>query len=196
MTSILYYSTLCAHSRKLLQELSKTHVGKDLHFICIDKRMADKNGTVYIILENSQKIVMPTNVQKVPALLLLGERGRVLYGDDIYTYIKPIQKEEIKVATQNNMEPAAYMFGGGSAVASDSFSFLDMDASELKAEGNGGMRQMHNYVSMSDDGASIYTPEDGDIKSNKISEGDYEMRQNQRAQEDSAYRKTNSNGGI
>lgn len=197
MTSILYYSNQCAHSRKLLQHLSKTHVGKEMHFICIDKRTKpDQNGNIYVILENSQKIVLPKNVKKVPALLLLGDNGKVLYGDDIYTYIRPIEQQETKVATQNNMEPVAFMFGGGgSIVSSDTYSFLDMDAQELKAEGNGGLRQMHNYMAM--DGAGydpIQTPTDDNslVKANKITDSDYETLQNQRAQEDSVYRKTNA----
>ena len=43
------------------------------------------------------------------------------------------------------MEPMAFSLGGGSIV-SDQFSFLDMDSEELNTKGNGGMRQMHNYV--------------------------------------------------
>ena len=54
---------------------------------------------------------------------------------------------QVKQATQNNMEPSAFSFGGG-CVTSDQYSFLDMDSDALKATGNGGMRQMHNYVDL------------------------------------------------
>ena len=61
MSSILYYSNFCEHSKKLLQSLSKTNIQKDIHFICIDKRVKDANNKIYIILENNQKIIMPEN---------------------------------------------------------------------------------------------------------------------------------------
>jgi len=49
------------------------------------------------------------------------------------------------------MEPMAFSLGGGGSfgdVVSDQYSFLDQDPDELKAGGNGGMRQMHNYVDL------------------------------------------------
>jgi hypothetical protein len=125
-------------------------VSQEFHFICIDKREKGKDNKTYIVLENGQRIVMPENVMKVPALLLLSDNYRVLYGDHIYNYMKPKQEVAVKQATQNNLEPMAFSFGGGGGcgVASDQFSFLDMDAEDLTAKGNGGMRQMHNYVDL------------------------------------------------
>jgi hypothetical protein len=45
------------------------------------------------------------------------------------------------------MEPMAFSLGGGDIV-SDQYSFLDQEPEELEAKGNGGMRQMHNYVDL------------------------------------------------
>jgi hypothetical protein len=42
----------------------------------------------------------------------------------------------------------AFSLGNGSSIVSDHYSFLDMDAEDLTAKGNGGMRQMHNYVDL------------------------------------------------
>jgi hypothetical protein len=131
--------------------LSKSEHQKDIHFICIDKRTKDSNNKTYIILENSQKIILPDNVTKVPALLLLNQGYEVLFGDQILQYLKPVKQQEIKRATQNNMEPMAFSLGNGGNfgdIVSDQYSFLDQDANELKADGNGGMRQMHNYVDL------------------------------------------------
>jgi len=151
MSCILYYSKYCDVCKKYLQLLSKTDTQKDIHFICIDKRVKESNNKTYIILENSQKIILPENVTKVPALLLLTQGYQVLYGEQILQHLKPRQQQEVKNATQNNMEPMAFSLGGGGSfgdVVSDQYSFLDQDPDELRAEGNGGMRQMHNYVDL------------------------------------------------
>ena len=173
MSSILYYSNFCEHSKKILQTLSKSQVSKTIHFICIDKRVRGTDGKVNIILENGQKIVMPENVTKVPALLLLNNNFQVLYGDNIYNHLKPTQEIATKQATQNNMEPLAFSLGAGGfgGIASDNFSFLDMDSDELTAKGNGGLRQMHNYVPLNHSDI-ISTPKDEfDYKKGRSPEG-------------------------
>ena len=189
MSSILYYSNFCEHSKKLLQTLSKTQVSKEILFICIDKRERDKSGKVNIVLENGQKIVMPENVTKVPALLLLSQGYQVLYGDNIYNYMKPKQEVVTRQATNNNMEPMAFSLGGGGfGIVSDNYSFLDMDSEELNTKGNGGMRQMHNYVPLNHSDVITTPKDDFDYKQDKLS-GDLtiEKLQQQREQEMSNY---------
>ena len=115
---------------------------------------------MYIILESGQKIVMPETVNRVPALLLLTKNYEVLYGEAISQHLRPRQEVAVRQATQNNMEPSAFSLGGGSfGIMSDSYSFLDMEPDDLTAKGNGGMRQMHNYVHLSHQD-KISTPED------------------------------------
>jgi hypothetical protein len=150
MSSIIYYSNFCDHSKKLLQGLSKSQVCKDIHFICIDNRIRE-NGKVFIQLQNGQKIVMPENVTKVPALLLINQNYKILYGDEIYNHFKPRQDAITKQVTNNNLEPSAFSLagcGGFGGIVSDQYSFLDMDADSLTAKGDGGVRQMHNYVNL------------------------------------------------
>jgi hypothetical protein len=151
MSNILYYSKYCEVCKKYLQLLSKSDAQKDIHFICIDKRVKDANNKTYIILDNGQKIILPENVTKVPALLLLNQGYKVIYGEEILHFLKPRQEQEVRRATSNNMEPMAFSLGSGggfSSIVSDHYSFLDQGADELKADGNGGMRQMHNYVDL------------------------------------------------
>lgn len=151
MSCILYYSKYCEVSKKYLQLLSKSEYQTEIHFICIDKRIKDANNKTYIILENQQKIILPENVTKVPALLLLNQGYNVLYGEQILQHLKPRQQQAVRQATKNNMEPLAFSLGSGGGlgdVVSDKFSFWDQDSGELSAEGNGGMRQMHNYVDL------------------------------------------------
>jgi len=151
MSSILYYSKYCEVSKKYLQILSKSNMQKDIHFICIDKRVKDASNKTFIILENGQKIILPENVTRVPALLLLTKGYEVLYGEKILEHLKPRQEVEVRQATENNMEPMAFSLGGGGGfgdIVSDQYSFLDQDPTDLEAKGNGGMRQMHNYVDL------------------------------------------------
>jgi hypothetical protein len=128
---------------------------------------------------------MPENVTKVPALLLLNQNYKVLYGEMINDYFKPKQQLAVKQATHNNLEPSSFSFGGGNSgtgINSDSYSFLDMDSSSLAATGNGGLRQMHNYIGYNDS-FNITTPIDEyDYKSTKIPEDlTIEQLQKQRA---------------
>jgi hypothetical protein len=171
MSSILYYSNFCEHSKKLLQTITKTQIINEIHFVCIDKRIRE-NGKIYIILENGQKLLMPENMDKVPALLLLNNNFNILYGEDIYNFLKPKQVEMVKEATYNNLEPLAFCLGSScGGIVSDNFSFLDMDSESLKAKGDGGLRQLHNYVSLNDN-INIYTPsEEQGLKQSKMQEG-------------------------
>jgi hypothetical protein len=185
MSLILYYSNFCEHSKKLLQGLSKTQLSKEIHFICIDKRVND-GGKTFIVLENGQKTLLPPNIAKVPALLLLSD-NQILYGDNIYNYFKSKQEVVTKQVTQNNMEPSAFSLGGSggfSGVTSDQYSFLDMEPESMTAKGNGGLRQMHNYVSL-DQIDSINTPAKEDNKGNGQNMT-IEQLQQQREQEFSA----------
>ena len=170
MSSILYYSNFCNHSKNIVQQLSKTTVSKDIHFICIDKRVKDENNKVYIILENGQRIIMPETLNRVPALLLLNNNYTILYGDNILNYLKPKQEMAIQESTNNNMEPSAFSISKtGFGIVSDQYSFLDMSNEELNAKGSGGLRQMHNYVDLFYSDKITTTPEESDIKSNKLS---------------------------
>jgi len=179
MSCILYYSKYCEVSKKYLQLLSRTQQAqKDIHFICIDKRVKDSNNKTYIVLEDGQKIILPENVTKVPALLLMSQGYQVLYGDQILQYFKPKQQQEVRVATKNNMEPSAFSLGSGGGfgdIVSDKYSFLDQNDEELKTTGNGGMRQMHNYVDLNTNYSFNSGPDQNDTNttirgSNKMGE--------------------------
>jgi hypothetical protein len=187
MSCILYYSNYCEPSKKLLQTVSKTQNAKDIHFICIDKRIKDNNGKTYIILQNEQKILMPENVTRVPALLLLNQNYKVIYGDEIYNHLKPQQQAQVQQATKNNMEPIHFQdgfsaFSGFGGISSDNYSFLDQTDNELSVKGDGGLRQMHNYVSLNESmNLSMQLPsDDSAINNNKLKEGEMSVEALQR----------------
>ena len=159
MTSILYYSNFCEPCKSLLQLIAKTKLKEDLHFICIDKRVNDPSGQVYLQLENNQRVILPPTVTKVPALLLLTEGHNVLFGDQIYEHLKPQEVVINHVETSGNGEPEAYSLDQMSSM-SDAYSFWDQNAEDLSAKGSGGVRQMHNFVTLEQHNQIMTPPDD------------------------------------
>ena len=192
MSCILYYSNFCEPSKKLLHTVGKTQNTNNIHFVCIDKRVKDPNGKVYIVLQTGQKLLMPENVTRVPALLLLNQNYKVIYGDDIYKHLKPQVSQQIQQATKNNMEPVNFQdgfsaFGGFSGgIVSDNFSFLDQSDTDLSVKGNGGLRQMHNYVTLDESmNLAMKLPQDDvEYKTDKIKDGEMSIEALQRRREE------------
>ena len=155
MSSILYYSNFCDKSKKILQTLAKSNIKEELHYLCIDKRVKGTTGSWYIVLENGEKIIMPPQVNRVPALLLMKQGHQVLYGDQILSHLQPRDTALNMAATNNNGEPSPFSLNddciGGYGVASDSFSYWDQSSDDLSAKGNGGMRQLYNYATIDSD---------------------------------------------
>jgi hypothetical protein len=160
MSCILYYSNQCENSKRILQTVSKGTVHKDIHFMCIDKRVKVGNAW-YIVLENGERVILPPQVDRVPALLLLADGHKILFGEQIKQYLQPRIVVANNAATHNNGEPFAFSIYkdclGGHGVTSDNFSFLDQSSEELSAKGSGGLRQMYNYATI-DFHDKIHTP--------------------------------------
>ena len=154
MTSILYYSNFCDPSKRLLQKVSKTKLQQTLHFICIDQRTRNAKGQTLITIEHEQ-VLLPEQIVKVPALYMIDSK-HVLFGDDIYEYLAPRENVINQVSTQGNGEPECYSLSQMSQL-SDSYSFWDQAPDDLNTKGQGGMRQMHNFVPLEQD-FSIHTP--------------------------------------
>lgn len=166
----LYYSNYCNKCKELLNFLYKTQFRDEFKYICIDNRIKE-NNQILILLNNGQKIPLPPMITSVPTLLN-PENKEIYIGDQIKHFLIPPQN---KIQRQNdniNKDPDAFTFGLNSApcsgVISDSYSFLSQSEDELKAEGNGGMSQLYNYVTLNNyDNNKINTPEEEDnLKNN------------------------------
>jgi hypothetical protein len=155
MSVILYYSNYCNHCKKILHEVSRSKVKDGIHFVCIDKRVK-KNGATYVVLE-TQEILLPPNISRVPSALLLNRGNMVIEGDDVLNHIIEKTQQQHVVATQGNGEPCAFGLNDFGSIMSDNYSFLDQSPDEMLAKGTGGMRQIHNYVSVNDN-FTIETP--------------------------------------
>lgn len=167
MSCILYYSNHCEPSKQLLQTISRSKLTETIHFICIDNRMKDNRGQTIILLEKNQKVLLPSTVTKVPALLLLNNGNQVLFDNQIYQYLKPQHDIINHRETNFNNEPECYSINQMSMM-SDSYSYFNDD--DFSVKGDAGLKQMHNY-SMFDDDSRIITPPE-DYQSEKLgSEG-------------------------
>ena len=158
MSAILYYSNYCPYSKKMINTFSKTKTKDDVHFACIDNR-EKREGRIYIILQNGQRLILPPNIIKVPALFLIKGECRTIYGGDIYDFFKPKEEYIKQEATKSNGEPLAFssseMFG-----MSDNYAYLDLTPDELGAKGSGGTRQMHQYALLEQKNKIETPPED------------------------------------
>ena len=170
MSCILYYSNFCSPSKKLIYDLGRSKIKEDIHFICIDNREKGEKNSTNIVLPNGQKMLLPPTVIKVPAMLLLYQGNRVLFGKDIYTFLKPKMTNINNKATKMNQEPLAFSTYEMGNTLSDNYSYLDLTATELSAKGTGGLRILHNYVTL-DNSCSIETPPENYIP-DKIGEID------------------------
>ena len=185
MSSIIYYSNSCDRCKSVLSALSKSRVQDDIHFLCIDKRVKAENGSGawHIVTESGERVLLPPQVNRVPALLLLNKGHMVLYGEQILQHFQPKNVALNNEATSFNGEPNAFALGresmgSGFGVASDNYSFLDQSADELSAKGNGGMRQLYNYATI-DLVDKIETPPDN-YSPDKVGSVSLEQLQQQR----------------
>jgi hypothetical protein len=170
---ILYYSNYCPNSNKVLQYITKSGLIDKVNCICIDKRITNPNtGQIQIQLENGKQVLMPPNVQYVPALLIVSKKYSAVFGGDIIKYYEPYVNAKIDEATSFNGEPIGITLGQPSTsnIASEQFTFYNMSPDELAAKGRGGMRQMYNYVSAEHNNYSIQTPIDT-YRPDKLGEG-------------------------
>ena len=144
-----------------------------------DNRIKKNNGATYLQLDKGQEVILPPTVTKVPALLLINRGYKVLFGNEIVNMIEPNIEVEKQAAVEKTGEPMAFQLGSFNyGVSSDQYSFLDQNADDLSAKGNGGMRQIHHYSSIGSSDC-IETPPDN-YQPDKIGEVSLEKIQNER----------------
>ena len=144
MSYVLYYSKYCDNCKKILFKIGKDKIKDDIHFLCIDKRKKVKNK-IYIILSDGKELLMPEEIQKVPALLMLNRGNRIIYGKEILDLFEPIL-ENNKIKSTMGGEPLAFSNFEMGTNLSDNYSYLDQSSEELKTSGEGGLRQMHSFA--------------------------------------------------
>ncbi len=161
---IMYYSKYCKNCDKTIKILSRSNVKDYIHFLPIDKRSTNKQGKLSILLDSGESVLLPMSITRVPALLLMHQGNRVLFGDEIIAFFREDFDGERKSATLNNDEPLAYSFYGEMGTAmSDNYSYLDQTSDEMGVKGKGGLRQMHSFVPLNNK-IQIDTPPEDYVK--------------------------------
>lgn len=167
----LYYSNYCKFSRELISYLTKNNLADKINCICIDNRIRDKQtGQTLVKLENGRLESIPPNVNRVPSILLVSKGFSVIFGNAVYQYFEPTRETQQNIATGFNGEPVAYA-GKVADISSEKFTFYNMSSEELSPVGEGGMRNMHNYVAVNAAGPKIPV-EENNYKSTRIKEFD------------------------
>lgn len=168
---ILYYSNYCKHSQKVVNFFVKNNLTEKLNFICLDKRKIDPHtGQINILLENGTEVTLPPNIHSVPALMLVKDNYRVVYGSEIMGQYASHIQTQMNEATLGEGEPSGFSFATSNSdrIVSEKFTFFDASPQDLSAKGEGRNRQMHHYVSAVDNVMTIQTPPDT-YKPNKLS---------------------------
>tara|TARA_Y100000389_G_scaffold65610_1_gene61719 strand:+ start:9013 stop:9426 length:414 start_codon:yes stop_codon:yes gene_type:complete len=133
-------------------------------------------------MPDGAKLLLPEVINRVPALLLINKNNNVIFGEDVKSYFRPKIISDKKIATNFNDEPMSFTFGNDvDNVVSDTFSFLDQKAEDFMETGNGGMRQMYNYVSINDNFVINCPPED--YVPDKVNSTDFTKYKEQREKE-------------
>ena len=176
---IMYYSKYCKNCDKVIKILSRSSVKDYIHFLPIDKR-TNKGGKLSILLDSGGSVLLPSSISRVPALLLIHQGNRVLFGDEIINFFREDFDKERKKGSINNDEPLAYSFYGEMGTQmSDSYSYLDQNSDEMGVKGEGGLRQMHSFVKL-DQTFKIDTPPEDYVKE-KLDENTIKQYQQSRA---------------
>lgn len=147
MKFILYYSNNCNSSKNVLYSLSRNYTAKDICYICIDKRVANQDGTRSVVLDNGQHVPLPPNVTHVPSLMLLNNGFNVIQGDStILGELLPRNQNNVNtLGGYANPEPMAFSSSEMNGM-SDNYSYLSLDADQMSAQGNGGLAMMHGFA--------------------------------------------------
>lgn len=155
MSKVLYYSNYCEHCKIILSKLSQSSIKEELHFLCLDNRVK-KVEDIYILLENGTEVFLPKMIRSVPSLLFIKE-NKLMVGKEVKDYIL----NEINMKLQKDQlyqgEPDCFALNQFGNIISDQYSYLDQNSDEMSAKGKGGLRQIHNYVTI-DYQDSIFTP--------------------------------------
>jgi hypothetical protein len=178
---IFYYSNLCPHSQKVVQFIVKHQLNDKLSCICVDKRKRDvNNNQTVVILDNGKQVMLPPNLQSIPAILCVKKNYVLVLGTDpIIEYLQsffgldplshgPTFEHPNHPSTSVNRRPQSHdpvgfeLVNGPSSntgIYSEPFTGYNLEPEDLAGQSNSNNRPIYEYTPV-DKQLFIDTPED------------------------------------
>ena len=171
---ILYYSNFCRHSKEILQYLAKNNLTHKVNFICLDNRNYNPTtNQTTILLDDGKKTTLPPNIDRVPALFLVSDKYRAIFGSQILSHFGG-DKTNPQIINDEPVGVSLDFTSSRSNIVSEQYTSYGLVPEELSSKGISSNRPvMPHYVSVNSD-LTIRSPPDT-YKSDKISEKDFSM---------------------
>lgn len=166
--NMLFYSNHCRHCVKLMNELTRRDALDLVIPVCVDQRRMDpKTGQEVVVFASGKTMMLPPNINSVPALLLPGNRYEVILGNDIYRTLNLPDPSNPSGAVGgsggtggggvfgevNRGEPQAFDFGSmSSSVAPANGSFV---SANYEFKPMGALPETYKSNKIRDDGSSV-----------------------------------------
>uniref|UniRef100_A0A6C0HVA5 Glutaredoxin domain-containing protein n=1 Tax=viral metagenome TaxID=1070528 RepID=A0A6C0HVA5_9ZZZZ len=196
---IFYYSNFCPHSQKVIQFIVKNQLNDKISCICVDKRTRDGNNQYMVTLENGKQVMLPPNLQSIPAILCVKKNYTLILGTEpIIEYVQSVfnlslnsqqlfeNPYESTVNTRPQyQDPVGFIMTGNSnnnGILSEAYTSYDLSPDDLSAQSNSKNRPMYHYTPVNNN-FRIEAPEDS-YRPDKISSNvTIDVLQHQRNQE-------------
>ena len=177
---ILYYSNMCKHSQKVVQFVVKNQLTDQLSCICVDKRKRDANNNqTMVILENGQTVMLPPNLQSIPAILCVKRNYTLVLGaDPIIEYLQsffglsphshdlfehPNHPSTAVNRRPQSQDPIGFELVNGpssnTGIYSEPFTGYNLEPEDLAGQSQSSNRPIYEYTPV-DKQIFIDTPED------------------------------------
>lgn len=177
---IFYYSNLCPHSQKVVQFVVKHQLNDKLSCICVDKRKRDvNNNQTVVVLENGKQVMLPPNLQSIPAILCVKKNYVLVMGTDpIIEYLKsffglspdsndlfehPNHPSTAVNRRPQSQDPIGFELVNGpssnTGIYSEPFTGYNLEPEDLAGQSQSSNRPIYEYTPV-DKQIFIDTPED------------------------------------
>jgi len=176
---IFYYSNLCPHSQKVIQFVVKHQLQSKLSCICVDKRKRDANNQTVVVLETGKHVMLPPNLQSVPAVLCVKKNYVLVQGTDpileyfqaafglsasaqqLYEnpYDSPANAVNRRPQAMDPVGVGVQSLTGNMGIFSETYTQYHLTPEDLAGDSQSRRRPMYGYTPV-DRHMAIETPED------------------------------------
>jgi len=175
---IFYYSNFCPHSQKIVQFIVKHQLNEKISCICVDKRKRDGNNQLVVLLENGKQVMLPPNLQSIPAVLCIKKNYTLVLGTEPITeylqskfnlsknshqlFENPYDKTSAVNKRPQYQDPIGFHMSeisSSNGISSEAYTSYDLSPDDLSAQSNSSNRPLYHYTPV-DNHIRIEAPED------------------------------------